>query len=294
MKTSARSSLRLYRRELRALLTLGCLLLLALGLRLTVFRLQKDAPYPIENSKKLAGLIKELKEHRSAAPYVHPQGLRLRKNPSVIDPNTAGDEELSALGLKPGQIKNIRNYQRHGGRFRRPEDLLRMYTISDDEYARMKQYISIQQERERSHAPLPRKMKPPVYLDLNHADSAALTTVRGLGPVLSQRIVKYRERLGGFYAVGQLREVFGIDSVRFAEIRSSLFTDSVTLRFIDINRASFEDLRSHPYIRYNLANAIVKYRVQHGFFRNEDDLRHISILPEEILRKIAPYLKFND
>ena len=41
-------------------------------------------------------------------------------------------------------------------------------------------------------------------LELNMADAQDLEVLPGLGPVLSQRIVRFREMLGGFHDIDNL------------------------------------------------------------------------------------------
>jgi competence ComEA-like helix-hairpin-helix protein len=64
----------------------------------------------------------------------------------------------------------------------------------------------------------------------------------------------------------------------------------VELKKININTATKDEMKIHPYIRWNLANVIVAYRDQHGSFNSVDDLKKITLISEEIFGKILPYL----
>ncbi|PRY55084.1 DNA uptake protein ComE-like DNA-binding protein [Arcticibacter pallidicorallinus] len=219
-----------------------------------------------------------------------------------FNPNHLPAEQWRKLGLTDRQIKVIHNYESKGGSFRRREDLRKIYSISEVSYRELAPYIEIP-EVEKSFftkaSPYPdqkaREGKKVIrIIELNSADSAALVEVRGIGPVLASRILQYRNRLGGFREVGQLREVFGIDSVRYGEIVGQLAVDSSALRKIYINRVGFDELKTFPYLRYKQMNAIIQYRKQHGKYVSIKDLTKINILDAEILRKIAPYLIFDD
>lgn len=219
-----------------------------------------------------------------------------------FNPNHLPAEQWRKLGLTDRQIKVIHNYESKGGSFRRKEDLQKIYSISEASYRELAPYIVIPQVEKTvftKASPYPDQKaregkRVTRIIELNAADSAALVEVRGIGPVLASRILQYRNRLGGFREVAQLREVFGIDSVRYGEIVGQLAVDSSALRKIYINRVGFDELRAFPYLRYKQMNAIIQYRKQHGKYVSIKDLTKINILDAEILRKIAPYLIFDD
>ncbi len=294
---SVKRFLSFYRAELKGLLVLVFILLLLYLLRHIYLNSRPVQQFSFSESHLVAATL-ELDEMPSAA--TDPAKLSPARGTPVpeyfkFNPNVATDEELRRLGLRKGQVRNIRNFIRSGGRFEKAEDLSRLYTISSDDFKRLKAYVSIPA----SGIPMfgHHTMRSPhrkIYLPLNSSDSTSLMEISGIGPVLSSRIVRYRERLGGFYSKEQLREVYGIDSIVYSRVSGQLFADSLLIRPLYINRTDFDILRRHPYLKYNLANAIVKYRKQHGSFRNIDDLRKISIMREEILLKIAAYLNFDD
>jgi len=114
----------------------------------------------------------------------------------------------------------------------------------------------------------------------------------GIGPAFAHRILAYRQRMGGFYAPEQLLEVFGIDSLRYESVARNVLADTLLLSKIHINQAGMEDLRQHPYIRWNLARAIVNYRMLHGPFHSLSDMAKLELLDKALLAKLRPYLSF--
>ncbi len=128
-------------------------------------------------------------------------------------------------------------------------------------------------------------------ININLADTLELVRLWGIGPVFSQRIVRYREILGGFYDIAQLLEVFGMDSARFSGIRDDIFADTLHLRQIDINTADFGDLVRHPYIDRNLANAILNLRQQHGRFDCSSEIMRSYLVCDSLYRQVSPYLR---
>ena len=126
------------------------------------------------------------------------------------------------------------------------------------------------------------------------ADTTALIALPGIGSKLSQRILFFRDKLGGFYKVDQVGETFGLrDSVfQLIKARFSINT-SAALRQININTATLDEMKAHPYLRYAIANAIVQYRTQHGNYMAVADIKKIMLVTEDIYNKVAPYLKIN-
>ncbi|TFH36016.1 MAG: hypothetical protein E4G95_06220, partial [Bacteroidia bacterium] len=111
-------------------------------------------------------------------------------------------------------------------------------------------------------------MKPDsksVICEINSADSSRLVELKGIGPVLSGRIIKYRRLLGGFVSVSQLTEVYGIDSALVKSLSKYLAVDSSLVTRIDINSSGYGDLVRHPYISPEQANLIIRYRSRVGF-----------------------------
>src|SRR5690606_23074537 len=136
------------------------------------------------------------------------------------------------------------------------------------------------------------KKREAAMVDLNTADSAALEMLPGIGPAFASRILKYRNKLGGFHDKEQLLEVYGMDSARYYNLEKQLLVNPAAIKKLNINTAEFADLKPFPYLSYKQMNAIIQYRRQHGNFKNIDDMKGVAILNEDILRKIAPYISF--
>jgi DNA uptake protein ComE-like DNA-binding protein len=130
-------------------------------------------------------------------------------------------------------------------------------------------------------------------VDLNRADSARLIRLPGIGPVLSARIIKYRDLLGGFVSTGQLEEVYGLSRETVEKISASLWIDPEAVRMLDINRATFSDLLRHPYLDYEEVRSLVNYREYKGRIGSAREIRENHLLPDSVLEKMIPYLKFD-
>jgi competence ComEA-like helix-hairpin-helix protein len=124
-------------------------------------------------------------------------------------------------------------------------------------------------------------------IELNVADTAMLKSIYGIGEKLSVRIVKYRKKLGGFYSVEQLKEVYGLRTENFKKIKPQLHCDSTLVQKININTVSFKTLLHHPYLNYKQVKAIFRYKDKHQKINNIDVLR--SLLGKDY-EKISHYL----
>ena len=214
-----------------------------------------------------------------------------------FNPNTLDAEGWQTLGLSAKQAQSIINYTAKGGRFYKPEDLQKMYTISPEMYKRILPYAYIPESINisKNDSPFERKeyaKKTPVIVDINTADSTLLDEIKGIGGTFALRIIKYRERLGGFYKKEQLLEVYGLDSSKYAEIKDQIEISNTPLKTININTATFNDLKRNPYLSFKQINAIIQYRKQHGNYSGIADLKKIVRLNQQVIDKITPYISF--
>lgn len=129
-------------------------------------------------------------------------------------------------------------------------------------------------------------------VEINSADSAGLTKIRGIGSVFAKRIIRYREMLGGFYNKEQLMEVYGIDSTNFPGIAKQIRLDSSMIRKININTVIFKDLLKHPYLDYEDVKALFRLKDRLGGKISREDLLNTSKPDKDIINKIMPYLNF--
>lgn len=215
-----------------------------------------------------------------------------------FDPNTADFQDLKKLGLSDEISNRIIKYRESGGSFNTKQDLQKIYGLDEEKFRELQPYILLSTINEHeeilpietNESDIPEEI---ILLDINTVDSAALTEINGIGEVLSGRIVKFRESLGGFVSMDQLSEVYGIEDYAIENLNErSYVEDDFQPRKISINKLSVEELGKHPYITFDEARLIIAYREQHGEFKQPDDLLGILVLDQDWLKRISPYLEF--
>lgn len=208
-----------------------------------------------------------------------------------FDPNLATQSEMELVGLSSAQARTVINYRSKGGVFRRAEDLRRIYTISDSLFEAIKDkiYIDTLENNYSSENEIRREKR---VVDLNSADSLELVSLFGIGPYYASKIMEYRERLGGYWSTEQLMEIRGIDAQRFSELVGQIVVDTTLIKKIDLNRATIEQLNSHPYIGSYTARGIIRLRsMDNSKPIDIGELLNNRVIKENIALKLAPYLK---
>ena len=240
----------------------------------------------------------------------------------TFDPNTADSTTLLKLGLQPWQVRSIYRYRAAGGAYTCPEDFARLYGLTVKKYKELLPYIKISPEyraagdiygrrrhtdnrlaaEDRRLAALntdtaqgnsmqdayPKKLKQGQTMDISLADTITLRRIPGIGPFFARKIVRHREQLGGFASAEQLLEIDG-----FPESALQYITvGKNSLRQININSATPEKLRAHPYISYTMAKQISDYRRIHGRINDISELRLLKTFPQHVIDKLRPYITY--
>ncbi|NDK57652.1 ComEA family DNA-binding protein [Pontibacter fetidus] len=226
----------------------------------------------------------------------------------LFNPNQLTLQEWQAFGLPKYLSQRIINYRNKVGDFTYKAELGKIYGLPDSVFQRLYPYIDLPETRPGKYSryksiagnrtyPKPEWESKPrerfilAPFNINTADTTQLKQIRGIGSKLSARIIKYRDRLGGFYTLSQVREVYGLQPDVIDSLNKYTFVAKAHApKQLNLNTATIEELRTHPYMTSNLARAIVAYREQHGRFENVEELRQIKIIKPEQYEKLRPYL----
>ncbi|RQO31225.1 hypothetical protein DBR32_04450 [Taibaiella sp. KBW10] len=256
-----------------------------------------------EAAQKYEKITQDPSEHPNT--YDYPETGSSSTTLFSFDPNTASENDFVRLGLSPKVARTILNYRNKGGRFYKKEDFAKIYTLREEDFKRLLPYIHIEGGNKQAYGhqaynsypyhknakgsrnTYPSKTNEPVYI--NTCTPEQLMGLRGIGTGYASRILKYRDILGGFIAVEQLKEVYGMNDSLYEAIKDLIRIQPEQIRKININTATEEELRQHPYAR-NMVKYIILYRKDIGQFKRIEEFRQVPLINEEKYRKIAPYL----
>lgn len=150
-------------------------------------------------------------------------------------------------------------------------------------------------EQIESKYPRQDKLKDSEFIYLNEMDTTQWKKIPGIGSSYAARIIKYRNSLGGFTSINQLKEVYGVDNELFDKISHYIKEESNTTdkcKKLEINKLEFKEILAHPYIDYEQTKAIVNLRKRIGKISSIEELAMLDIFTSEDINRIVPYLQF--
>ena len=214
---------------------------------------------------------------------------KLKPPTSRFDTNTYSKADWMKLGLSEKQTNVVLSFTKRG--IRSNEELSRIFVIPEDLFEMIKDStvypVQPKTETVKSKSSNPRKA---IRVQINTADQTELETIPGVGPFYAKNILKYRERLGGFVRKEQLLEVWKMDVEKYNSIEEFILVDKQNIKRIELNKASVEEMKSHPYLNWNIANSLVKIRTKKGSYASIDEIRESVLIDEELFEKLKPYL----
>jgi competence ComEA-like helix-hairpin-helix protein len=217
----------------------------------------------------------------------------------TFDPNSLDEEGFITLGLPERTARTIINYRNKGGKFRKPEDLRKIYSLKKEDadriipYARIENSVTTYSNNYPCYEKREYTSRTINSIDINTATVEEWKALPGIGEVLSNRIVKFREKLNGFASIDQVAKTYGLKDSTFQLIKPYLKLSAPAVNKININTAFENELMECSAISKDVAQAIVIYRKKYGNFHSVEDLKKIVFINEEMFQKIIPCVKVN-
>jgi DNA uptake protein ComE-like DNA-binding protein len=248
---------------------------------------KKEGIDPVQFEKEIAELkidSSQKKIYKSSEEYCDDYTPSYKKygvtNKSTVfyfGRNAASVNDWPRLGVREKTANTIQKYISKGGKFYKPEDIKKIWGLSESDAARLiperigKESWSFDQSKNSEKDYVNKYSIQSV--DINVADTSQYISLPGIGSKLSKRIIAFREKLGGFYSIDQVGETYLLPDFTFQKIKKYLVLNSKAIKKLNITSASVDELKSHPYIRYNMANVIFQYRKQHGNFNSVEEIK---------------------
>jgi competence protein ComEA len=224
-------------------------------------------------------------------------------SPFYFNPNKLTEDEWLKIGMNKRIVTNIARYKSKGGVIRDQEGFRKIYGMTEEIYKVLEPYLQFDNPKSYQNAYLHdtvnyhksesfnRLTPATILIELNSADSASLLALNGIGPSFAGRIIRYRDKLGGYARPEQLLEIKGLDSARLQLFQQQITINPDLIRKIDLNEVVFKELLKHPYFEYYLVKAIFKKKDEIKEFDSVGQIRKIPVMYEELYEKISPYLK---
>ncbi len=219
-----------------------------------------------------------------------------------FNPNFISDYKGYKLGMSVQEIDRLLTFRKQNKFVNSAAEFQKVTQISDSLLGVIAPYFKfpdwVKQKTKwktfpNSNYPTFAKKEKMIVIDINIATSEELVKVYGVGEVIAQRILSYKESLGGFVAMEQLNEVWGLSPEVLANLNKQFKVKSMTgIKKVDVNNASIKELAQFPYFKYTVAKQIVIYRSMNGTINSVDDLIKIKNFPVDKAKIIGLYLDF--
>ena len=218
-----------------------------------------------------------------------------KKESVPLDLNAVNEIDLKSLkGIGPVLAGRIIRYREKIGYFQRPGQLEQVYGLTQSVSWKPEEIFCVDSMdfREKQNATPKKYGKKYSVLDINHASAMELENLPGIGPVISKRIVKYREASGGFQKLDELKKIYNFSeenyhkALPFLRIKAQKGKAVRSLPKIDLNKATKNELMKLSGIGEVLAGRIIKFRTLLGFFCRKEQLLSVYGIKQEVFEDI--------
>ena len=246
-----------------------------------------------EISSSEIAVLKKKKEWKQKSFYhksYRSKKKQYRTPSSKFDPNLYQIKDWMKLGLTEKQASVVVKFCTRG--IYSNDQLKKIFVIPEELYSKIKDSTVYPMGKENKFDQIVPKevVRKKILVELNAASQEDIEKIPGIGPFYAKNILKYRDRLGGFVSKEQLLEVWKMDAAKYEEIEAFVEVNKIIIKKIDINEATAEDFKKHPYLNWNIANSLVKIRNKKIRFNTIEEIKESVLMDEELYDKMKHYL----
>lgn len=227
------------------------------------------------------------KEYRQSKKHI---GYKKEKiNYKSFNPNNYLKSDWQKIGFSEKQAGAIIRYKKSIKQFKSISDLEKCYVISSKKLNAFKSFVYFEEK----DTLISKRLINPKSIEikeLNALTENELLSIKGIGAVLSKRIISYKNKLGGFFELTQLKEVYGLSDDNYNLMVNQLYIDSTKILKIDVKSSSFNELKKHPYVNWSLAQEILIWRKDHIHLELIERLKDTKLFSDKEINKITPYI----
>lgn len=219
-----------------------------------------------------------------------------------FNPNFITDFKGYKLGMSTAEIDRLLEFRKKNQYVNSAEEFQALTKVSDSLLSVISPYFKFPDwvKNKKNYKPYEKfenkayvKKEKIQIIDINIASQEDLIKVYGIGPALSERILKQKEILGGFVSMEQMNDVWGLSPEVVEKLKERFKIGVIpAVKKIKINDASAKELQQFPYFRYPLSKEIVTYRSMNNGIKNSEDLMKIKGFPVEKVQVIEKYLEY--
>ena len=267
-------------------LTLVCLVVAVMPRILTASFSSQHTSITHEATRQLHLEIVTKKKESNSYTRQKTKKRKYKAPKAKFDPKTYSESEWQQLGLSQKQAEIVVKFSKRG--IHSEDELASIFVIPDQLFRLIKDSVIYSPKKMfNSEKSVEREI---IVVDINTSGQEKLETIPGIGPYFAKKIVEYRNQLGGFVSKEQLLEIWNFDYEKFEKVKSYV-NMTATISKININTATLEKLKNHPYISYGVANSIVKMRLHKKSYQEVSEIKESKIINQELYNKIEPYLE---
>ena len=216
-----------------------------------------------------------------------------------FNPNFITDFKGYTLGMSLDEIDRLHRYREKSNFVNSAAEFQEITLVSDSLLAQIAPYFKFPEWTRKetfvktvtSNSTHQNRLGSADVKDLNTATAVDLQRVHGIGEKLSARIIKFRDRLGGFLVDEQLYEVYGLEPE--VASRALLVFKVITIPEIvkiNVNTATAQELSKLIYLQKDVVYAIINYRNLNGGIDSLNELENVEGFPIDRIDRIKLYL----